>query len=120
MSAYQLDPDVIEDEGRMAGALLSQGKPYGLLYTPGNGTLYELVLTPARGIHALGGIPEGFAEDRDVVVVVAVLNMGGAHGFRMLGRAEAPAPDYIAEKLNVRPADGEALRQLFSAIGRHS
>lgn len=81
------------------------GNVQHIVYEPGNGTSYQILLTPCEGLGIVGtGDGKGYT-------VVTLVNFGVAYA---LHNDSAPHPGYIGEKFPpMRPMDAIALWELF-------
>lgn len=79
------------------------GRTAELVYEPGNGTCYEVLI-------ALVDLP-----GRSGSVNVALLNFGSSARFH--GFPSAVSVDYLSSKLRIGHADAEALTRLLAAVG---
>src|SRR5438445_12255191 len=101
-----LDVAYVTDAGRAVGRYLLRNRTCELAYTPGNGTLYELVFVPAMGLDAAKGEmdhdkalsitadrPELFHSDESMVLLGWL-----GHGFWPCDLRAVWHDSYIAEK----------------------
>lgn len=120
-----LDDAYVKEAGTALAHYLRRDRPVELAYTPGNGTLYELVFTSAGGLasatHEMDHVrgrsikqdrPEFNHEEESMLVLSWI-----GHGAMPLDLRRLPVDSYLGEKFHeCTLGDAAALRQLLLSL----
>lgn len=119
-----IEDSYMRSVARLIADHLVRTDPVHVIYEPGNGSHYELILTPrstaniVRNSRFDGSYPEPrWGTDQSVVYVSLIPN--AAYPLELIGRSRYDVlhPTYLTEKLRCTESDGAVLANLLTEVG---